>query len=69
MKVAFTPAVGRWIASKGFSPEYGARELRRVIQREIETPLSRVMMECGKGATGLLRVRIEGERLAIEREG
>ena len=67
-KVAFTPAVARWVATKGFSPDYGARELRRVIQREVETPLSRRMMAAGKDESGMLRVRIEGETLAIERE-
>jgi ATP-dependent Clp protease ATP-binding subunit ClpA len=68
-KVAFTPAVARWVASKGFSPDYGARELRRVIQREVETPLSREMMGRESGGEGLLRVRIEAEALRIEREG
>ncbi|MBK7641768.1 MAG: ATP-dependent Clp protease ATP-binding subunit [Planctomycetes bacterium] len=68
MKVAFTPAVAKWIASKGYSPDYGARELRRVIQREVETPLSRRMIGRAKGEEGLLRVRVESEGLAIERE-
>ncbi|MBK7645123.1 MAG: ATP-dependent Clp protease ATP-binding subunit [Planctomycetes bacterium] len=68
MKVAFTPAVAKWIASKGYSPDYGARELRRVIQREVETPLSRRMIGRAKGEEGLLRVRVESEGLAIELE-
>jgi ATP-dependent Clp protease ATP-binding subunit ClpA len=57
------------LTAKGFSPDYGARELRRVIQREIETPLSRQMIDGTKDANGMLRVRIEGETLAVEREG
>jgi len=69
MKVAFSNAVAKRVASKGFSPDYGARELRRVIQREIETPLSRQMIDGTKDASGILRVRIEGETLAVEREG
>jgi len=68
-KVAFTPAVAKWVATKGFSPDYGARELRRVIQREVETPLSRRMMHAEQAGEGLLRVRIEADALAIEREG
>ncbi len=68
-KVAFTPAVAKWVATKGFSPDYGARELRRVIQREVETPLSRRMMQGSEAPEGLLRVRIEDDALAIEREG
>ncbi len=33
------------IAERGFEPEYGARPLRRAIQREIETPISRLLLE------------------------
>ena len=33
-----------WIADKGFLPVYGARPLRRLIQREVETPLARMML-------------------------
>ena len=29
-----------WLAEEGYSDEYGARPLRRLIQREVETPLS-----------------------------
>ena len=68
MKVAFTPAVSKWVAAKGFSLEYGARELRRVIQREIETPLSRKLIDGEGGKDGLLRVRIEADALSIEHE-
>jgi hypothetical protein len=39
-----------------------------VIQREIETPLSRRMMHGEPDADGLLRVRIEADALSIERE-
>lgn len=40
MNIRFTPAVSRWVAQRGFRPETGARELRRVIQREIEPKLT-----------------------------
>jgi len=36
----FTPKVEKHIATKGHNPHYGARELRRLIQKEIEHPLS-----------------------------
>lgn len=34
------PKVKRYLAQIGYDPEFGARPLRRVIQREIENPLS-----------------------------
>jgi len=40
IKLEVSDGVYRYLADKGFSPEYGARELRRLIQEEIENPLS-----------------------------
>jgi ATP-dependent Clp protease ATP-binding subunit ClpA len=33
------------LGEKGFDPTYGARPLRRAIQRELETPISRLMLQ------------------------
>lgn len=48
-----------YLADKGFSPEYGARELRRIIQDEIENPLSEGILNnrFQKGQTVRLSVR------------
>ncbi|WP_323040536.1 ATP-dependent Clp protease ATP-binding subunit [Gemmobacter sp.] len=32
------------LANEGYKPEFGARELRRLIRQEVETPLSRLML-------------------------
>jgi len=39
-----TPAAKKYIAEKGFSPKFGARPLKRVIQSEIENPLSEMIL-------------------------
>ncbi len=67
LRVAFTPAVSRWISERGFSPEYGARELRRVVAREIEGPLSKLLLD-GTPKRALVRARIQGDRPAFEIE-
>jgi ATP-dependent Clp protease ATP-binding subunit ClpC len=36
-----TSAASRWLAETGFDPVYGARPLRRAIQRHLENPLSK----------------------------
>ncbi len=36
-----TPSAAEWLAREGFDPVYGARPLRRAIQRSLENPLSR----------------------------
>jgi ATP-dependent Clp protease ATP-binding subunit ClpC len=37
-------AVG-WLAERGHEPEFGARPLRRVIQREVDNPMSRLLLD------------------------
>ena len=39
-----TGAARDWLASEGFDRVYGARPLRRVVQRSIENPLSRLIL-------------------------
>jgi ATP-dependent Clp protease ATP-binding subunit ClpB len=40
-----TPAADRLLAHNGFDPDYGARPLRRVIQRQVEDPLALALLE------------------------
>ncbi len=40
-----TPEAKAWLAERGYDPAFGARPLRRVIQREVETPLARMILE------------------------
>ena len=67
-RVAFTPAVARWVARRGFEPASGARELRRVIQREVEPPLSDMLIDGAIDRGELIRVRVRRDALVLERE-
>ncbi len=40
LSIELTDAARDWLADKGYNPEFGARPLKRVIQRHVETPLS-----------------------------
>lgn len=44
-RISIAPAVKKFIAKAGFDPAYGARPLRRVIQRYIEDPVSEYIIE------------------------
>ena len=44
IQLVLSPEVLRWLADRGLDPVYGARPLRRFIQREIETPLARQLL-------------------------
>ncbi len=62
LHVTLTPAAKRWLAEHGFDPQFGARPLRRVIQRHVESPLSVQILRgnFGAGAHVLVDVGPEG---------
>ncbi len=68
LRVSFTPAVAGWVASRGFSREYGAREIRRVIQRELEPQLASFLLERPADDGSLLRARIQRDEPVFEFE-
>ncbi|WP_406441321.1 ATP-dependent Clp protease ATP-binding subunit [Streptomyces sp. NBC_01613] len=43
--VEFTAPAVNWLAERGYQPEYGARPLRRTIQREVDNQLSRLLLD------------------------
>ena len=55
-----------WAAEKGYDPVFGARPLKRFLQRQIETKLARALIagEVGEDATVTFRVR--GDELVLE---
>ncbi|MET9730865.1 ATP-dependent Clp protease ATP-binding subunit [Streptomyces sp. NPDC006458] len=55
--VEFTGAAIDWLSDHGFQPEYGARPLRRTIQREVDNRMSRLLLD-GKVA--------EGDRVTVD---
>ncbi len=44
LDLTLTPAAQAWLVEHGYSNEYGARPLRRLIQQEVETPLSDALL-------------------------
>ena len=57
-----TPAASAWLAEVGFEPEFGARPLKRAIQREVQDPLALKILsgEFHEGDTITLDVGPEG---------
>ena len=67
-----------WLAERGYDPAYGARPLKRVIQRQVQDPLSELILsgEVMDGQTVLvtsgtdrLKFRVEGTMRADEAGG
>jgi ATP-dependent Clp protease ATP-binding subunit ClpA len=59
LEMQITPAARRVIAADGYDPAYGARPLRRSIQRLVENPLARALLE-GRFKPGT-RIMVEAD--------
>jgi ATP-dependent Clp protease ATP-binding subunit ClpB len=60
MHLEVTPAAREWLAERGFEPAFGARPLKRLIQREVLDQLARLVL------SGDLR---DGETVVIDADG
>ena len=55
-----------WLANAGYDPVYGARPLKRAIQRELETPIAKAILG-GRYAEGQsIAVEVDSERLLLK---
>ncbi|AWE53187.1 MULTISPECIES: ATP-dependent Clp protease ATP-binding subunit [Streptomyces] len=68
VEVDFTDAAVDWLSERGYQPEYGARPLRRTIQREVDNQLSRLLLDGRVGEGGRVTVDVEDGRLAFRTE-
>ncbi|WP_291296415.1 ATP-dependent chaperone ClpB [Elioraea sp.] len=54
-----------WLAEAGYDPMYGARPLKRVIQRSLQNPLATMLLEGSIGEGETVHISSAGEALAI----
>ncbi len=55
-----------WITEQGYEPEFGARPMRRTIQREVDNELSRLMLDGEVGSGAKVTVDREDGRLNFQ---
>ena len=55
--------VKKYLAKEGFSPDFGARELKRVIQRNILDPLAYKIINGEIGAADIVKITVENNKL------
>jgi ATP-dependent Clp protease ATP-binding subunit ClpC len=67
IELEFSDAVPPHLAEKGFRPEYGARELRRTVEREVEAPLADLLVEGSVHEGDRIRVRVSRDKLQFHR--
>jgi ATP-dependent Clp protease ATP-binding subunit ClpB len=54
-----------WLANTGYDPVYGARPLKRVIQRELQNPLASMLLSGAIKDGETVRVSVQDGRLTI----
>ena len=60
-----TPAARDWLAEAGFDPMYGARPLKRVIQREIQNPMAEQVLRGTLRDGEMMRIDVVGDGLVF----
>jgi ATP-dependent Clp protease ATP-binding subunit ClpB len=64
-----TPAARLALAHKGFDPAFGARPLKRLIQREIADKAAVLILEGKVGEDGAIKVDVDGDQLTVVPNG
>jgi ATP-dependent Clp protease ATP-binding subunit ClpB len=69
LDLAVTPDARAWLAERGYDPVYGARPLRRLMQREIDDKLAKALLagQIRDGDTVLVEVADDGTGLQVSR--
>ncbi|MQA83948.1 MAG: AAA domain-containing protein [Streptosporangiales bacterium] len=63
--VEFTPEAVDWLARRGHQPEFGARPLRRTIQREVDNRMSALLLDGKLGPGQHVTVTVDDGALAF----
>ncbi|HXA73441.1 MAG TPA: AAA family ATPase [Acidimicrobiales bacterium] len=65
LSLEVSPAAEEWLANVGYDPDYGARPLRRVLQRNIEDPLALALLEGRYPEGSTVHVDVEGNEIVL----
>lgn len=67
IELSYTKKVPSFLAEKGYNPRYGAREIRRTVETEVEDPLSELLIEDKIHPGDRVRVNVAHDRLTFHR--
>ena len=67
MTLELTGEARRFLADAGYDPVYGARPLKRAIQRHLQDPLALALLQGDFGDGDTIAVDVEGDKLALRK--
>jgi len=62
-EIVFTKSITHFLIEKGFDEKYGARNIRRIIQKEIETPLSIEFLKGNFKDVSVIRTSVKNKKI------
>ena len=65
LTVQLTPDVEKYIVDNGYDSAYGARPLKRFIQRALETPIAKLLIREPVPDGSVLRATLEGDEIVV----
>jgi ATP-dependent Clp protease ATP-binding subunit ClpA len=68
VRIQLSPQARRWLAENGYDKTFGARPLQRLIQQEIETPLSDEILFGRLEKGGQVKIDLEEDKLTFDYE-
>jgi len=69
MKLTLTDAAKHFVGREGFDPVYGARPLKRAIQRYVLDPLSLEILEGRFKQGDIIVAELQKDRLIFKKQG
>jgi ATP-dependent Clp protease ATP-binding subunit ClpA len=68
VSILVTPTAHDWLADNGYKPEFGAREMERIIHQHIKRPLAEMMLFGDLQGGGTATIDVDGEELVVKAE-
>jgi len=65
LTVQLTPAARSWLADVGYDPSFGARPLKRALQKHVESPLSMSLLSGEFAAGNIIVVDVDESKEAL----
>ena len=66
MQLSWDESLRQLLVKKAYSTTYGARNLRRTIQRELEDPISETIIDSFEHPVSAIRVSVENEEVKLD---
>ena len=62
---SITDKAVEWLANKGFDQEYGARPLKRAIQKYIQNPIANLILDMKDKKLDQIKIDVDGDQLVL----